>query len=450
MKKSKSLFARPIKSKSRSNKSFEYPELLNIEGMSHEGRGIAKHEGKTIFVAGALPDEQVKYQVETKHRRFDEATCIEVIKASPDRTDPKCQHYDQCGGCDLQHYDHNVQITTKEKLVLDQLSRLGKFSPKTIERAITSPSWQYRRSCRLGINQLKRDGSPIVGFRRRGSNKLTSIADCPVLAEPLNKVLKGLPPLLESAESFKEITHAELSLGDHEGAMTLRVKKQPSKELCEQLNTLATNLGFKLYLDFGDHSEAFEEEATLGYTHQTSGTQIRFQPGDFIQVNASVNQQMIDRAIEWLELTESDRVLDLFSGIGNFTLPIATTAASVVGVEGVEDMVERSRENAELNQLSNCSFYRADLSKDLTAMPWYKQGFNKILLDPPRTGALEIIQQLEQHKAEYILYVSCNPAALARDGAELIRQGYTAERFCVMDMFPQTSHVESLILFRKA
>ncbi|MCP4597339.1 23S rRNA (uracil(1939)-C(5))-methyltransferase RlmD [Neptuniibacter sp.] len=450
MKRKPSLFAKPkAGSKPQRSKQMVYPDVLEVESLSHEGRGIAKVDGKTIFISGALPGESVKYKIDTQHRRYDEASCTEVIKASPQRVEAKCQHYGTCGGCDLQHLNHEDQISAKQTTVIDQLDRLGHFTPETIEQPIQSPEWNYRRSCRLGINQLQRDGSAIVGFRRRGSSKLTHISDCPVLAEPLNEILKALPSILETEEDFKGITHAELSEGDESGALTLRIKKPLTDHLSEKLQQLASEHNFSLFLDDGQKLQRTDKTAELFYQIENSSTQVYFEPGDFIQVNASVNNQMINRAITWLDLSKDDRVLDLFCGVGNFTLPIAGHVAAIVGVEGVEEMVERANQNASRNQLSNCSFYRANLSKDLRALPWYKQGFNKIILDPPRTGALEVIKQLEKHQADMILYVSCNPAALARDGAELIKQGYRPSRFCVMDMFPHTSHVESLVLFER-
>ncbi|MDO6592270.1 23S rRNA (uracil(1939)-C(5))-methyltransferase RlmD [Neptuniibacter sp. 1_MG-2023] len=450
MKRKNSLFSRPTASKTpQSKKTIEYPDVIEVQGLSHEGRGIAKQDGKTLFISGALPTEQVRFKIEARHRRYDEAIYTEIVTPSAHRVPASCDYYERCGGCDLQHLNHEQQITTKQALVIDQLSRLGKFTPLEVEQPITSPSWHYRRSCRLGINQLTRDNSAIVGFRRKGSSKLIKIDHCPVLSEPLDKILSSLPAVLEETENFKEITHAEISMGDNEGALTLRVKKTPKEPLITQLNELAQANSFKLYFDFGDRIEAVDGEAQLNYRIAETDTLIHFKPGDFIQVNAKVNEQMIQRALSWLQLSKNDRVLDLFCGIGNFTLPIATRVESIVGIEGVEEMVIRANDNAQINQIDNCEFHKANLTNDLRAMPWYKQGFNKIVLDPPRTGALEIIKQLKQHSAEMVLYVSCNPAALARDGAELISQGYKATRFCVMDMFPHTSHVESLVLFER-
>ena len=448
MKRSRVQFGRPKKAspKNTSSEPFE----LEIVGLSHEGRGIGRHDGKTCFVTDALPGETVVAKVTQSHRRYDEADCIEVISASADRVEPICPHYGTCGGCNLQHLRHSSQITAKQGLVVDQLQRLGKVTPEQIEPAIESTPLHYRRSARVGINQLQRDGSPIVGFRRRNSNKLVQVDQCPVLLPEAEQLLQSLPELLAQSDNFKGITHAEITLGDKEHALTLRIKQTPQQALLDSIRIKAESLGFRLYLDHGSGTQAASDEAELWYQLEQPVQKLSFRPGDFLQVNAEVNKAMISRAIDWLAPSVDDRVLDLFSGIGNFTLPLAARAGAVVGVEGSAEMVQRASDNAASNHLDNCSFYQADLSSDLSQHDWYQQGFSKILLDPPRTGALEVIKQISHYNAREILYVSCNPAALARDAAELAALGYTMERFCVMDMFPQTAHVESLALFRKS
>lgn len=425
------------------------PLELTIEALSHEGRGIARVDGKTLFVAGALPGEQITARITQRHKRFDEAECIAIHTPSADRADPVCAHYGSCGGCDLQHLSHPRQIETKQQLVLDQLMRLGGVAPDTIETPLHSAPTGYRRSTRIGINRLQRDGSLIVGFRRRGSHKLTPISHCPVLTPPLSDVIGLLNNVLAGADDVRIITHAEATQGDHEGALTLRITRRPPPQLLQQLSDALAALQMKLYLDDGSGAIPFSAESELSYQLDTPPLTLSYRPGDFIQVNAEINRQMIERALAWLELSPASRVLDLFCGIGNFTLPLAQAASEVVGVEGSEEMVARATENAHANGLQNCSFYRADLSTDLRHQRWFNQGFDAIVLDPPRTGALEVIRQTAHYKARKILYVSCNPSALARDAAELVSQGYTLSRFCVMDMFPNTSHVESLALFER-
>jgi len=425
------------------------PIELTIQGMSHDGRGVAHYNGKTVFVSGALPGEEVHALIEKQHRRFDEARCSELITHSEHRAQPVCKHYEQCGGCDLQHLNAPQQIIEKQGIVLNQLSRLGKVAPEQIDTPLTSPSEHYRRSARLGINQRQRDDEVLVGFRRRGSNKILSIDECPVLEERLNQVIPMLRSSFEDAGNIRDITHAEISLGDNDGSITLRVKKRPHSELLDTLTKQAATLNLQLYLDTGEETHPAETAADLYYDLDDHKLRLHFLPGDFLQVNRHVNAAMINRALEWLTPSKEDRILDLFSGIGNFTLPLARYAGHVVGVEGIDAMVHRATSNATDNQLDNCEFYRANLSDDLRHHPWFRQGFDKILLDPPRTGALEAIQQLGHYNAKQILYVSCNPAALARDAEALVEQGYQFKRFCVMDMFPHTSHVESLALFEK-
>lgn len=442
MKQKKILFGRPQK-----KRSAPLPDQIEIQSLSHEGRGIAKHNGKTLFISGALPGETVRFKIDKSHRRYDEGHCTEVVQASVDRTEPGCPHYGVCGGCDLQHLNHSAQIRNKEALVLDQLQRLGGITPDRTEPPIESTEFGYRRSSRIGINQRQSDGSAIVGFRRRGSNKLTTIENCPVFEPALNKILQQLPTLLEEETQFKEITHAEITQGDSEAALILRITKNLPEILSQKLDELARNEGFRLYFDNGKQITPYNKPADLFYHLPSGQVKLKFLPGDFIQVNRQVNEKMVVRALEWLELSPQDRILDLFCGIGNFTLPLASAAGHVVGIEGVSDMVQRATDNAKHNKLENCEFHRADLTKDLRALPWFKQGFNKILLDPPRAGANEVIDQLQNYQADKVLYISCNPAALARDAKKLHEQGYKLSRFCVMDMFPQTSHVESMALF---
>ncbi len=425
------------------------PIDVQIKRLSHEGRGIARHEGKTLFVTGALPGETVSARLSKRHRRYDEADCINVITPAAERVEPICPHYGVCGGCDLQHLAHDQQIEQKQQIVLDQLARLGKVQPAQTDSPLRSKATGYRRSARLGINQLQRDGSVIIGFRRRGSSKLTSIDSCPVLENKLNQVLPLLREALVDYDNVRDITHAEVTLGDDQGALTLRTKKRPADALLNQLSQSIATLDLCLYLDNGQEVRAYNEDCKLSYALPEHKVDLAFRPGDFLQVNGDINQQMISRVLEWLNLNTDDRVLDLFSGIGNFTLPLARYADEVVGVEGIDAMVARATQNATNNGLENCLFYRANLSSDLRHHPWFNQGFSKILLDPPRAGAYEVIEQIGHYNAEQILYVSCNPAALARDAEKLVEMGYLFTRFCVMDMFPHTSHVESLALFEK-
>ncbi|MBY4675282.1 23S rRNA (uracil(1939)-C(5))-methyltransferase RlmD [Marinobacterium arenosum] len=436
-------FGRP---QPRRSKTPQQPLSLSIDKLSHEGRGIARHEGKTVFVEGALPGEQVTAKISQQHRRYDEAECLSIEQPSDQRATPGCPHFGSCGGCQLQHLSHDEQIHQKQQWVLEQLERLGGLQPEQVEPPLTSDSWHYRRAARIGINQ-RQDGSSIVGFRRRNSNRITALEQCPVLDQRGEPLFRLLSELLDQHGGSKQITHAELSYGDQVGALTLRVKKCPGDALLGALKQLASEQQLNLYLDHGERIEIVQQAGELTFSLPEFNQTLEFAPGDFIQVNDALNRQMIVRALDWLAPTPEERVLDLFCGLGNFTLPLASRAASVIGIEGSERMVERARANAARNGLDNCRFEAADLSQPIRKSDWFKAGFDKVLLDPPRTGALELVRQLIHGPADQLLYVSCNPAALARDGGELHKAGFRLTRFCVMDMFPQTTHVESLALF---
>jgi len=427
------------------------PLTVDIETLSHEGRGIARVDGKTLFVRDALPGETAVVRIDRQHRRYDEGHMIELKTAAAERTEPGCQHAALCGGCQLQHLHHDHQISHKERWVLEQLERQAGLTPEQIDTPLRSADSHYRRAARIGINQRK-DGSAVVGFRQQASKHLTDIEQCMVLDKRGETLFTELKALLDQYPGqIKRITHAELTLGDGNGALTLRVMKNLDGGLQQRLTRLARSLDCTLYLDFGDHTACAGDGDTEapGFDLPAFDLRLTFAPGDFIQVNAGVNQQMIERALEWLAPQQDERILDLFCGLGNFTLPLATRASEVVGVEGSKDMVARGEHNARLNGLENCQFEAADLTQPIANRTWFRQGFDKVLIDPPRTGALEVIEQLVKTPISQLLYVSCNPAALARDAAVLKEAGFRLQRFCVMDMFPHTTHVESLAMFIK-
>ena len=426
------------------------PIVLEIESLGHDGRGVGRHQGKTLFVEGALPHEQVHVDIIATHKRFDEAKVSEIITPCADRVDPFCKYYDDCGGCQLQHLEHSVQIHHKQKSVLSQLQRIGQITPEVIETPLTSPSVHYRRSARVGINVLQRSGEVIVGFRRQKSNKLLDIDHCPILDQRCDGLFSALKATLQDLHNPKGFTHAEILLGDQSIAMQIRCKHTPDKDSRELLETFAKTHQLNLYIKTDTQLLTLCEASTKN-AYQVAGNKVEllFEPGDFLQVNASINQKMIDQAIDWLAPTPQDSILDLFCGLGNFTLPLAHYADHVTGIEGSDEMVSRANKNALFNQLANVSFYRADLAGDNQQQAWYQANYNKMLLDPPRSGAYELIDKMPLGM-EKILYISCEPSALARDTKRLQEKGYKLTRFCAMDMFPHTSHVESMALFEKA
>ncbi len=445
------------------------PFEVVIESLSHDGRGLARINGKALFIDGALPGERVRARYSNQKSRFAEAQLLQVLQPSPQRVEPRCPHFNQCGGCQLQQLDAQIQITLKQQQALAQLQRIGGVQPVQILPPLDGEHWHYRRRARLSLVVDRRNGQISVGFRRKHSSKLVAIDQCPVLDRRGGELIDRLNPLLNQLQQPLSISHIEICLSDDQAVLVVRHPKPlPSSDL-QALQTLLSELDFALYLQPGDIETLHSVEASstsLSYqlltstdsdptakAHQTDPAplSLQFQPRDFTQINAGINQQMIDLALQLLQPNKEDRILDLFCGLGNFTLPLARRAKTVVGVEAIEAMVQRGRDNAHLNKLDNVSFIAADLTQPLKQQPRFKQllkeGFNKVLLDPPRAGAFETLVPLAKLAPEQILYISCDPATLARDSAELVRLGYRLQRWTVINMFPHTSHVESIALF---
>ncbi len=426
------------------------PELT-IERQSHDGRGIARQKGKTTFVEGALAGETVQARITKKHRRFDEAVCEEILTPSPQRIEPDCEYYAKCGGCSLQHLGLEQQREVKRDALVDQLQRFGKIEHIPLHEPLLDESWGYRRKARLGV-KWNRHGELIIGFREKASPHLTPIQHCKVLMPQLSALIPSLYELIPELESKKTIGHLELAQGDEGSAIVVRHLKKLSHRDLTLWQGWAQTHNTRLYLQQGDaHSLTSPDHEDAQELHyKLEGLKLAFLPNDFVQVNPAINAQMVQRALEWLAPTSEDVVLDLFAGFGNFSLPVARHGAKVVGIEGEQALVNRAKENAASNGIENAEFYRADLSQSFKDLPWAKQGYNLLILDPPRTGAQNICQQIAQFKVKRLVYVSCNPSTLARDSAILVQQGYKLQKTCIMDMFPHTTHVESMALFERA
>ncbi|WP_299595458.1 23S rRNA (uracil(1939)-C(5))-methyltransferase RlmD [uncultured Microbulbifer sp.] len=429
---------------------------VTIDAFSHEVRGIARHDGKTLFVDNALPGETVKVRYTAHRARFDEATAIEVIDSAESRRTAPCPHFDLCGGCALQHMAVDAQVRAKQQILLDQLQRFAKTSPEEVLPPIIGDPLGYRRKARLGVRFVKpkSGGKPrlVLGFREKGSNDLTDIEQCAVLPTDISALIPELRRTIEVCSTRKQISHIEIAIGDDHSALVVRHLQPLPAEDRERWLALAQTHQLHLYLQADDLAHKVwpdDQSDRLSYGLPEFSLNLQFHPQDFIQVNVDINRQMVHRAIELLDPQQDDRVLDLFCGLGNFTLPIATRAREVVGVEGLLSLTQRGKENAAANRLDNIQFQAADLSGDFSRSPWARGGFDKVLLDPPRTGALEVVRNIAQFNARRIVYVSCNPATLARDTAELLQRGYRLSKAGVMDMFPHTTHVESIALFEK-
>ncbi len=438
----------------RRNRRRQNPEPFEvvIEGLSHEGRGIAHHNGKIVFVFAALPGERVKIQINQSNRKFSEASVLEVLQASPMRIAPRCEYFGVCGGCSLQHLSDDDQIAIKQQAVLEMMQHAG-IEIGEVMPALRGDSWGYRRKARLGVKYVIKKQRLLIGFRERNKPYLADMQHCPILIERVGQHLTDLMDLIAGLQAYDKIAQIEVAADDSHCQLVLRHLEALSPSDLERLTEFAKSSGLWLQLQPQGPDSVVnlypQQQALYFRPLADEALSIHFKATDFTQVNASINQQMVRQALDWLALTPQDKVLDLFCGLGNFTLPLARRVQQVTGVEGDAAMVQRARENARQHGIDNSDYFAADLTKIDGAEGWMKQRYDKLLLDPPRSGALEIVQQIKSLKASTIVYVSCQPSSLVRDARILCDAGYTLTRFGLMDMFPQTAHVESMALFQR-
>lgn len=421
-------------------------QRLGIERLAGDGRGIAFLEGRTWFVSGALAGEEVEARVLNAHGKVVEARLERVFTASSQRREAPCRHFDRCGGCNLQHLPHADQLELKQRLLAEQLQRVAGVAPEQWAAPLSGPEFGYRRRARIAVRWDQKARRLDVGFRAEASQDIVAIDDCPVLVQPLQTVMRHLPTLLRSLGKPQFIGHVELFSGTAL-AMLVRHTGPLGEADLARLTAFCEEAGVQLWLQGEGEPAALDPQASLGFALEPWNLELAYRPGDFVQVNAGVNTAMIAQALDWLAPREDERVLDLFCGLGNFALPLAQKAAGVVAVEGVQVMVDRAAANARSNNLNNVRFFQADLSQPLSTSGWAAEGFSAVLLDPPRDGAYEVVRNIAALGAKRLVYVSCNPATLARDTLELIKQGYRLKRAGILDMFPQTAHVEAMALF---
>jgi 23S rRNA (uracil1939-C5)-methyltransferase len=440
-------------SRRRRRKLPREPFEARIEDLSHDGRGVTTHEDKKVFVHGALPGELVMVKVTDRKRSFDEGETVSVLEPSPDRIEPRCPHFGQCGGCSLQHLDPVKQIQAKQNTLVQNLERIGKVKPETVWDPLTGPQWGYRRKARLSVRYVHKKERVLVGFRERYGRFVADMQTCFVLDERIASQLGGLSELIYSMEAKRTIAQIEVACGDDDCALVFRNLEPLSEGDLEKLRSFAKETGLAVLLQpSGPASIHCLEPASVNLTFciPEYDLQLAFGPSDFIQVNTEMNRLMIHRVLELLEPVEGDRILDLFCGLGNFTLPLAKAAGAVVGIEGDAELVRRASENARKNGVANAIFHAADLNEDPGSAPWLKQGYDKVLVDPPRSGAEFILPHVAASGAKRVVYVSCHPASLARDAGILVREhGFRLLGAGVMDMFPHTGHVESIALFER-
>lgn len=424
-----------------------------VEGMTHDGRGVSQVDGKPTFLWGGLPGEQVSFRYTSRRREQDEGRVVAVSDPAPDRVSPRCEAFGRCGGCSLQHLDPRAQVKAKQGVLLDALRQTGGVEPEELLPPLLNGSpWGYRRKARLGVRDVQQKGRVLVGFRERGSSFVAEIKHCPILHPVVGERIEALRRLIESLSVRRQLPQIEMAMDDRQCILILRLLEPLNDDDHESLTRFAAANRVIFYVQPGGPETVvpLNESAELAYQLPAFDVTLGFEPGDFTQVNTDINRKMVSGAVELLALTSNDTVLDLFCGIGNFTLPIARHAARVTGVEGDAGLVARARQNALRNNIQNAEFFAVDLYGTLDDAPWQHRRFSKALLDPPRSGAAEVLPLLSRSGIERLVYVSCHPGTLARDAGELVRQhGYRLLSAGVMDMFPHTAHVESIALFER-
>lgn len=426
---------------------------LDIVDLSHDGRGVARHEGKAVFVDGALPGERVRAERTRHSRRHDEARTLEVLHASPERVEPRCAHFGTCAGCTLQHLDTASQIRAKERHLIENLARIGHVAPETVLPPLQAEPWGYRRRGRLSVRHVEKKGRTLVGFREIDGRFVADIASCPVAHPAIGTRIAKLSALVESLDARREIPQIEFAVGDELACLVFRTLVELGSADRARLADFARQEGMAVLLQPGgtDSVTALEPAVVeLSFSLPRHAVNLAFEPLDFIQVNAAINEAMIDHAIDLLAPQSTDRVLDLFCGLGNFTLPLARRVAAVAGVEGEAGLIARARANADRNGLGNVAFHQANLFEDQKQASWAREPWDLVLLDPPRAGAEAVVDWLPPRGVRRLVYVSCHPASLARDAGALVhRHGYRLRSAGVMDMFPHTGHVESIAVFER-
>ena len=431
------------------------PETATIAAVTHDGRGIADTSGKKVFVAGALMGEEVRYVRRKSRRKFDEAELLDIIKASPERVAARCEVFGRCGGCALQHVSEEQQREIKSRTLRDNLERIGNVQPERWLEALTGPAWNYRRRARLAVKDVAGKGRVLVGFRERHAPFITDMHRCEVLAQPVDGLVEALSELLGGLSIRARLPQIEVAVADNAVALVFRVLDPPSDADRMALQQFAKDHDLRVYLQPGglDSIELLfppEEVEPLHYTLPEFDVRIDFEPVDFVQVNGEINRRMVHTAIELLAPQPEDRVLDLFCGIGNFSLPLARRAGQVLGIEGEAMLVNRAGANAAANALPNAEFRQADLATVEGSEGWLRASWDRLLLDPARSGAAEVVRHIDKIGPERIVYVSCHPGTLARDAGTLVNTaGYRLEAAGIIDMFPHTAHVESIAVFRK-
>ncbi len=441
-------------------------ETGDVAALTHEGEGVVRG-GKTAFVAGALPGERITFRRTKRHKQHDDARLVEVLQPAADRRQPRCAHFGVCGGCALQHLAPESQLAAKQLELKDNLERVARVMPREWLPPLTGPVWNYRRRARLGVKYVVKKGRVLVGFRERLSPYVAALDRCEVLVAPMDSLIAPLSTMLTTLSIRERLPQIEVAVADNAIALVLRVLSPPSESDLATLRAFEQHHPVRFYLQPAGldsvHRLPREQgsdfsEPPLVYALPRFDLTLEFRPTDFIQVNGAINEALVSLALERLAPEPGAAVLDLYCGLGNFTLALARRAGRVVGVEGDAALVERARENARKNGLENVSFHPADLTQPIgsggspgsgvsaaSTPAWAAFAYDSVLLDPPRAGAREMLPTVARLRPKRVLYISCHPGSLARDIGMLVHDhGFTLEAAGVLDMFPHTTHVESL------
>ncbi|MGA9855956.1 MAG: 23S rRNA (uracil(1939)-C(5))-methyltransferase RlmD [Gammaproteobacteria bacterium] len=424
-----------------------------VGDLSSDGRGSVRLNGKAVFIEEALPGEDVDFQIVIRHREYDEARIRHIHAMSAERVLPMCEHYGVCGGCVLQYLSPAAQLAAKQKSLLVNLKRIGRVMPQAILPPVIGSVWGYRRRARLSVRRTHSHAGVNVGFVEKHSKHIADIRRCETLHPKIGHIIKPVAALIGTLSISDRIPKIEVAVCEKATVLVLRILAPPDLSDKKILSEFEQIHDVHFYLQPGDEASAYPlsgERIRLSYSFSQWGLQVNFEPSDFIQVNVEINQQLVWRALDELHIEPGQRVLDLFCGLGNFTLPLAKIAGEVVGVEGVNGSIARARANAIFNDLTNLHFYQGDLFKDQSQAVWMQQAFDRLLLDPPRAGAREILTCMGSKLPPRIVYISCHPATLARDANYLVNERkYRLLSIGLVDMFLHTAHVESMAVFAR-
>jgi len=428
-----------------------------VESLDREGRGIAHVEGKAIFIEGALPGETVSYASYRRKPSYEQATATAIHEPSAERESPRCPHFGVCGGCSMQHLEARAQVAAKQRVLEDNLWHIGKLRPETLLRAVYGLAWGYRERARLSVRLVPKKGGVLVGFHERKSSFIADMRSCEILPRRVSDLLLPLRTLIAGLSNPTRLPQIELAVGEAVTVLVLRILDPLSAADEDALRGFAAQHGVQFWLQRAgpDTAEPFfpPDAPPLFYSLPEFGVQINFRPTDFTQVNQAVNRILVRRALALLDPRPGERIADLFCGLGNFSLPIASRGAEVLGLEGSAQLVRRAEANAQANGLAaRARFETVNLfeASNCAALGVNDGGFDKLLIDPPREGAVEVVKALGANGPRRIVYVSCDPATLARDAEVLVQvKGYRLAAAGVINMFPHTSHVESMALFEK-